>query len=68
MPLVYLDDGYPEACEYADNYIYFDAGNAKSVRNAFHERDRAAYQATINPMRLLPGLCRFFGLNPSAKN
>jgi len=34
MAYIYVDDGFPEAGEYANNYVWFDPADPKSVRRA----------------------------------
>ena len=39
MAHIFVDDGFPEAGEYASNYVWFDPADPKSVSRAY---DRAA--------------------------
>ena len=34
MPYLFITDGYPEAEEFADNYIWYDAADPKSYQAA----------------------------------
>jgi len=38
MAYVFIDDGYPEASEFADNYVYFNPADATGVREALNNR------------------------------
>jgi hypothetical protein len=39
MPFLFIDDGCPEANDFADNYVWFDAADPRSVKQAFARRD-----------------------------
>jgi len=34
MAYIFVDDGYPEASDYANNYVSYDPENPESVRRA----------------------------------
>jgi hypothetical protein len=39
MPHIFVDDGYPEASEYANNYVWYDASDPTSLERALAEAE-----------------------------
>ena len=37
MPYIFVDDGYPEADEYANNYVWYDEKDPESLQRAWTE-------------------------------
>ena len=54
MAHVFVDDGYPEACEYDSNYIAFDPANPADQRRALNEARAWQRRRGAGPVR--PGV------------
>lgn len=48
MPFVFVDDGYPEAAEYANNYVWFDSSDPRSLSKALREAEALKAEREAN--------------------
>jgi hypothetical protein len=46
MPYIFVDDGYPEADEYVNNYVWYDEDDPESLKRAWAEVRRRCTRLT----------------------